>query len=776
MEDNDKSEDISVEHYRNIDTSERENKSGDATEDLDQTSDSAANTCHETITNQVDLGEEHTHLVKYLVDETHDDDSVNQSHVKVYVCNKNDKSETEIFTENGNQQERTRESNDATNIENQPNDNAFCQETVTYKKSQMEDNIETGKSQMEDNVNTEKSLMEDKIKTEKSQMEDNIETGKSQMEDNVNTEKSLMEDKIKTEKSQMEDNIETEKSQMEDNINTEKSLIEDKIKTEKSQMVDNIETEKSQMEVNIETEKSQMENNIKTDKFQMDDNIETEKSQMEDNIETEKSQTVDNIETEKSPDKLYVVNPVTECSLSEDYMFMQRAPSHITVAKWTKKNTPERRMKSSHSVIKEEVDALTRHNSKKRLINNSGINDNAGEGIGIESTKVCMNITTTSESMHKEGKNDYRLATNNDEGIKSKRDRLSGGVPDDDTDSNNLHTSLQSIKHEESETVRSCMDCIKPIQVKTWKEILRGDHIILSRSFYDHHAIVVRVIEPEDDNSDKIDLELIHQTNSPMGAVWDKIRPKGTLAKLQRKIETVNLKTDIVMICKYWGSIKPSTPEEVVKRSIGALQVDQEEFRYDIIDNNCEHFASWCVTGTRLSVQIRKVRIVLKIFFKLRKGFRGLSDELLRNQVEYEHGMLCKMCFERNKKMLSVTKMKVLQKDDIQKGDIILYSYFRLLHCSVVLDVLSRKEKYIKCEIAHYAFKGPFTQKKIQSDILKVPFNGSVSVFDYSSEFKTYDPEEVVCRARERIGEQMFSYFSNDSSHFARWCKLKLLN
>ncbi|XP_052072000.1 uncharacterized protein LOC127710265 [Mytilus californianus] len=607
--------------------------------------------------------------------------------------------------------------------------------------------------------------MEDNIETEKSQMVDNIETEQSTMADNIKTEKSQIEVNIETEKSQMENNFRKEKSQMKVNIETEKSQMENNIKTENIQMDDNIETEKFQMEDNIETEKSKLENNIKTKKFQMDNNI-----------ETEKSQTVDNIETEKSPDELYVVNPVTECSLSEDYMFMQRAPSHITVSKWAMKNTPTRRMKSSDSVIKEEVDALTRHNSKKKLINNLGINDNAGEGIGIESTKVCMNIANTSESMHKEGENDYRLATNNDEGIKSKRDRLSGGVPDDDTDSNNLHSSLQSIKHEDIETVRSCMDCIKPVQVKTWKEILRGDHIILSRSFYDHHAIVVRVIEPEDDNSDKIDLELIHQTNSPMGAVWGKIRPKGTLAKLQRKIETVNLKTDIVMICKYWGSIKPSTPEEVVKRAIGALQVDQEEFRYDIIDNNCEHFASWCVTGTRLSVQIRKVRIVLKIFFKLRKGFRGLSDELLRNQVEYEHGMLCKMCFERNKKMLSVTKMKVLQKDDIQKGDIILYSYFRLLHCSVVLDVLSRKDKYIECEIAHYAFKGPFTQKKIQSDILKVPFNGSVSVFDYSSEFKTYDPEEVVRRARERIGEQMFSYFSNDSSHFARWCKLKLLN
>ncbi|CAG2222491.1 unnamed protein product [Mytilus edulis] len=504
----------------------------------------------------------------------------------------------------------------------------------------------------------------------------------------------------------------------------------------------------------------------------MEDNIDVEKSQMEDSVETQKSQMQDNIETEKS---LIEDNIDTECSKLEYHMDMQRAPSHITVAKWSRKNTPSKKPKSSDSVISEEEDTLSRQDSKKKLVNNSDIDNITEKVTGIGNTKVCMNNESTTDSLNTKDENEYRLATNNDEGIKSKKgDRLSEGVPDDNTDSNALNKSSQSIKHEE--TVRSCMDCIKPVQVKTWKEINIGDHIILSRSFYDHHAIVIKVIEPKDDTSDQIDLELIHQTNSTMGAFWDKIRPLGSLAKLQRKIETVDLKRDIVMICKYWGSIKPSSPEEVVKRAIGALDVDQVGFRYDIIDNNCEHFASWCVTGTRLSVQIRKVTIVLKIFFKLGKGFRGLSDELLRNQVEYDHGMLCKRCFERNKKMLSVPKIKVLKKDQIQKGDIILYSYFKLLHCSVVIDVLKRKDKYIKCEIAHYAFKGPFTQKRIQSDILKVPFNGSVSIFDYSqsTEFKTYDPEEVVCRARERLGEQMFSYFSNDSSHFARWCKLKL--
>ncbi|CAC5387864.1 unnamed protein product [Mytilus coruscus] len=617
METKNKSEDTSVEIYQRENTNERNN----ATEDLDQMSDLATYSCKQTIANPIDLKNEHTHFVKCVNSETHIDDSVNQSHAKIFFYNINEKSPPEISTEKENQQETTRNSNDATKIATRSFE--VCQETVTYKTSQMDLNIKT----------------------------------------------------------------------------------------------------------------------------------------------------------DKSPDELNVTNRASQSSKLDDSPIMQRPPSHITIAKWKKTNTPSKEFEQFDlDKICEEVDTLTRQNSRKKRINDLGFDDISENGIKIGNSVFYIDIESTSESIQKTDENDYLLETNNDDGIDSNRNRLSSSISVDDTDSNVLHSSLQSIKHDESEGIRSCMDCIKPVQVKNWKEINQGDHIILSRSFYDHHAIVVRVFKPEDDNSDRVRLELIHQTNSAMGAVRDSIRRKGTLAKLKRETETVNLKTDIVSICKYWGSIKPRSPEEVVKRAIGALRRAKDEFCYDVFDNNCEHFVSWCVTGKKLSIQIRKATIVLKIFFKLQKGFRGLSDELLRNKVEYEHGMLCKMCFERNEKMLSVTKKKVLLKDDLQKGDIILYRYFKLQHCSVVLDIIRRQEKYIKCEIAHYAFKGPFTQKKIQSDILKVPFNGTVSVFDYASDFITYDPEEVVCRARERIGEEMFSYFSNDSSHFARWCKLKLLN
>ncbi|CAG2188655.1 unnamed protein product [Mytilus edulis] len=451
-----------------------------------------------------------------------------------------------------------------------------------------------------------------------------------------------------------------------------------------------------------------------------------------------KAKKSNNIRKDISPGESNVINP----------SFYQRAPSHITVGKWTEEETPTKNV-DSDTMREEKVNTLRINGSEKIITNDSAITDVTEHNIKTGNSRSSVNklIEPTLESIASEDEHDNSLETNDDD----ETERL----PDD-------HSN------------KSCMDCIKPVPVKSWTEILPGDHIILRRSFYYHHAILVGVLQPDKDNIDQIKLDLIHQTNSKMGAVCACVCRR-TLAELKRKTVIVNLKE--VMVCRYWGRIQPKNHETVVRRAKGASEGDKDEFQYDIVNNNCEHFASWCVTGRRLSIQIRKVRIVYKIF--CRSGLSGLGDELLRNNVMFEHGMLCKTCFERNEKMLDVTRKIVRQKHDIQKGDIILYKYYRLLHCSVVLDVVSRKDTYIKCKIAHYAFNGPFgilRRKKIQSETKKFSLNGSVLVFDYSSGYSTYEPDEVVCRAKKRIGEKMFEYFSNDSSHYARWCKLKLSN
>lgn len=164
--------------------------------------------------------------------------------------------------------------------------------------------------------------------------------------------------------------------------------------------------------------------------------------------------------------------------------------------------------------------------------------------------------------------------------------------------------------------------------------------------------------------------------------------------------------------------------------------------------------------------------MIVKMFF--RNGFRGISDENERNEKEFKSGMLCKTCYERNKQLLCAEKTTIQNKNHVQIGEIIMYSYYNLWHCAVVLEIIETTEKEVRCKIAHYAFCGFWKHRTIQEDPLTIPLDGSMFVITYSEEYNVYEPQEVVKRARTRIGEQLFAFFSNDSSQFARWCKLKL--
>ncbi|CAG2191039.1 unnamed protein product [Mytilus edulis] len=119
-------------------------------------------------------------------------------------------------------------------------------------------------------------------------------------------------------------------------------------------------------------------------------------------------------------------------------------------------------------------------------------------------------------------------------------------------------------------------------------------------------------------------------------------------------------------------------------------------------------------------------------------------------------------------------KTTIQNKNHVQIGEIIMYSYYNLWHCAVVLEIIETTEKEVRCKIAHYAFCGFWKHRTIQEDPLPIPLDGSMFVITYSEEYNVYEPQEVVKRARSRIGEQLFAFFSNDSSQFARWCKLKL--
>ena len=61
----------------------------------------------------------------------------------------------------------------------------------------------------------------------------------------------------------------------------------------------------------------------------------------------------------------------------------------------------------------------------------------------------------------------------------------------------------------------------------------------------------------------------------------------------------------------------PYTGEEIRKRAFSRLGED----RYDLVSNNCEHFANWCCTGEAESEQVEEaVRLAGTLLLKILEG------------------------------------------------------------------------------------------------------------------------------------------------------------
>ena len=106
----------------------------------------------------------------------------------------------------------------------------------------------------------------------------------------------------------------------------------------------------------------------------------------------------------------------------------------------------------------------------------------------------------------------------------------------------------------------------------------RGDHLRVFRKGYWHHGI------------DCGDGTVIHYT----GELFDRAN-----AAVRRTTMDQFAKGGRVRVVK---SNPAHDPEGVIARAESRLQ----EARYSTVLNNCEHFASWCRTGTRESKQVRR--------------------------------------------------------------------------------------------------------------------------------------------------------------------------
>jgi hypothetical protein len=140
----------------------------------------------------------------------------------------------------------------------------------------------------------------------------------------------------------------------------------------------------------------------------------------------------------------------------------------------------------------------------------------------------------------------------------------------------------------------------------TWskKEAKYGDHIrVMTDTGYYHHAIYIN------------DKEVIHfSTDNGFSILSRDLEIKSTSINIFTFGETIEVK-------KYdKKEILAEKSVQIAKNMIGNKD-------YDLVFNNCEHFASFCITGKRKSEIIDKLK---EDRLKIRKenGVHGMIDRL----------------------------------------------------------------------------------------------------------------------------------------------------
>lgn len=329
------------------------------------------------------------------------------------------------------------------------------------------------------------------------------------------------------------------------------------------------------------------------------------------------------------------------------------------------------------------------------------------------------------------------------------------------------------IKYESEKSTPSmnevrCLECVKVVPVSSCDDLEPGDHVIFCGTVYDHHGILL--------SKDGESLEIIEATNTFSGFITGILRGFWGKANIWITKKKFDFEKKIVCVVEYkYRYAKTKTIQRALDLHSDIKKTGN--YSYNLLGNNCEHFATLCATGIKFSVQVSKFTLMWDMFLKT--GFLGFNDELARNKAEFEKHLICKDCYDMNKHLLGVSVKPIVSAEDITKGDIIRYSYWNFWHEAVVLKKNEKKQadpNIVSCLIAHYAFFGPCCYRTIIDEEIKIRLDGQTFKLDYNQQhYNVYQPDEVVDRALRRIGEQLFTFYSNDSSHFVRWCKLKLL-
>jgi len=169
-------------------------------------------------------------------------------------------------------------------------------------------------------------------------------------------------------------------------------------------------------------------------------------------------------------------------------------------------------------------------------------------------------------------------------------------------------------------------------------------------------------------------------------------------------------------------------PYEVVNRAKSKLG----RFKYDVLENNCEHFALWCKMCDQKSNQA--------------KVAKGVSSSYVIIQSAKE------LCVGDHVSWPTETLFGVIRHHAIVlawKGSNVI----KFIH------VINREDGSSEYEVRAQVV-----------DIGDAVKQGKLWLYEYEPN-KCYEPYEVVRRAESKLGKFQYHALENNCEHFARWCK-----
>lgn len=291
--------------------------------------------------------------------------------------------------------------------------------------------------------------------------------------------------------------------------------------------------------------------------------------------------------------------------------------------------------------------------------------------------------------------------------------------------------------------------CVNKIQVNSPDELHIGDHVIWHRRLYDHHGIIT-------EKTDEDQFQVTEATNTGSGFFSAPI-VGGNKANLKQSLMEFNFGEDRVSRADY------ETHHRLPKPDTASLATNiycesnnrPESYEYNLITNNCEHFATYCATGKMYSLQVAEF---------VSNGLQSLIRSIFIPESRRNN----KTCI----KCVCLPYEQIKSKNDVKEGDSIMYVEEHIWHHAVVIKTEKPTNTTMKCLVAHHNSCSPISPKTIETKDIVIRFKNHFYIVKYaspSSGISEYGPKDVQKRARTMIGKK---FSVNECTHFPIWCKV----